>query len=352
MDEETLQQKATEIETTVADIKAAVTDELGKLQTFEVCEVRDRSEKPDGAEEYGTTMVLANRKGKIKARICAQDFRMGAQQEEHYSPTPTAASLRLVLVLARQLDLTVWFGDFSSAFLHVPLDDAVWVRPPLMLNRPGGEMWRLRKALYGLRRAPKGFHAFVQKVLRELGFCCVKSDCCVFRHEQRLLFVLAHVDDPVMVGATEDIKWLCAKLKEQMYFNPADKPLGKEPQRFLGKMYARDGDTITISHSRDAIRPQTNAEKEQWDEPLAAQDAYAYRAVLGKFRYMAQERPDIGHELGILSKAMAKPALEHWHRLRRLGRHLACTKGTQRAHILYFVSARVHAQNLCTYACL
>eukprot|EP00971_Amphidinium_carterae_P342746 6482167-Amphidinium_carterae.1 len=352
MDDVSLQRKAAEIEATVIDIKAAVADELSKLQTFKVCEVRDRSEKPSGAEEYGTTMVLANRKGKVKARICAQDFRMGTHLEEHYSPTPTAASLRLVLVLALQLDLVVWFGDFSSAFLHVPLDDEVWVRPPLMLNRPSGEMWRLRKALYGLRRAPKGFHAFVQKVLGDLGFYCTKSDCCVFRHEQRVLFVLAHVDDPVMVGSEGDIKWLCAKLKEQMYFNPADKPLGKEPQRFLGKLYARDGDTITITHPKgyeegilrdlnlltakgvstpgsDSIRPQTNEEKEQWDEPLLPQDAYAYRAVLGKLRYMAQERPDIGHELGILSKAMAAPALEHWHRLRRVGRYLAHTLGTQ-----------------------
>eukprot|EP00972_Heterocapsa_arctica_P049582 7297611-Heterocapsa_arctica.AAC.1 len=47
-------------------------------------------------------------------------------------------------------------GDVSTAFLHGALPEPAYVRPPPNFRRPG-VVWRLGKALYGLRKSPQLF---------------------------------------------------------------------------------------------------------------------------------------------------------------------------------------------------
>eukprot|EP00972_Heterocapsa_arctica_P107328 15809783-Heterocapsa_arctica.AAC.1 len=58
--------------------------------------------------------------------------------------------------------------DVSTAFLHAPLtpEDKIYVIPPLVDRKPG-LIWRMRKALYGLRQSPRHFQAYLAKVLGE-----------------------------------------------------------------------------------------------------------------------------------------------------------------------------------------
>ena len=73
-----------------------------------------------------------------------------------YSPTPSVTALRLLLSLASSRGHRLRIGDFSTAFLHAPMDIETFVRPPQVYAKQG-VLWRLRKALYGMRRAPKLF---------------------------------------------------------------------------------------------------------------------------------------------------------------------------------------------------
>eukprot|EP00972_Heterocapsa_arctica_P093165 13742376-Heterocapsa_arctica.AAC.1 len=54
-------------------------------------------------------------------------------------------------------------GNVSTVFLHAPLGaECVYVKPPPNLREPG-VLWRLKKALYGLRAAPRLFQEYVEK---------------------------------------------------------------------------------------------------------------------------------------------------------------------------------------------
>ena len=66
-------------------------------------------------------------------------------------------SIRLLLALAAAKDWCVHHLDIKSAFLNGELEEMVFIRQPLGFTIKGAEhrVLRLRKALYGLRQAPR-----------------------------------------------------------------------------------------------------------------------------------------------------------------------------------------------------
>ena len=61
-------------------------------------------------------------------------------------------------------------------------------------------LWRLKKATYGLRQAPKLWQEhFAEVMTTKLGFRRCKSDPNLYCHESGQLYVLAYVDDLLVV---------------------------------------------------------------------------------------------------------------------------------------------------------
>ena len=81
-------------------------------------------------------------------------------------------SIRLLLALAAAKDWRVHHLDVKSAFLNGELAETVFVRQPPGFAVKGAErrVLRLRKALYGLRQAPRAWNAKLDATLGELGF--------------------------------------------------------------------------------------------------------------------------------------------------------------------------------------
>ena len=241
--------------------------------------------------------------------------------------------------------------------MHADLeqDDPVAVRPPKILGAPEDERWLLHKALYGLRRAPLMFYKFLRNKLEELGLRSLVGEPSIFY--KKSLRVLCHVDDPVVTGTEEEVEWLCANLAKDMKFNP-DKNLGEAVQRYLGREYRKDCRTrggtsaIFIKHTStyitgmaeemeitthravgtpgsDNIKPTTAEEKRNWDQPLDAEQTTQYRRVVGKLRFMVQERPDTAFEVGLLSRKLSQPDGESQARLKRVVRYLLHTQDAE-----------------------
>ena len=78
----------------------------------------------------------------------------------------------MLLALAAAKDGRVHHLDVKSAFLNGELAETVFVRQPLGFSVKGEEhrVLRLRKALYGLRQAPRAWNAKLDATLDELGF--------------------------------------------------------------------------------------------------------------------------------------------------------------------------------------
>ena len=140
--------------------------------------------------------------GEIKARLVAKDFNDGSWIDS-FSSTPTQQSLRMALYLSVRLRWSVCAGDFSTAFLHADIaeTDPQYIQPCAPVARPG-EVWKLRKALYGLRVAPKLFQDHLTKMFGELGLKRSVTDPSVYFGKDASgkldVLIVNHVDDPLL----------------------------------------------------------------------------------------------------------------------------------------------------------
>ena len=74
-------------------------------------------------------------------------------------------------------------------------------------------LWKLERALYGLRKAPKYFAAFVHQVLGKLGWRTSQADPQLWINDQfDGAMVSFHVDDLLLTASSEFLP----KLKQQV----------------------------------------------------------------------------------------------------------------------------------------
>jgi hypothetical protein len=107
--------------------------------------------------------------------------------------------------------------DVKSAILNGVLEEEVFLRQP-----PGFEsekypqwMYKLRKALYGLKRAPRAWYGRLRGSLFERGFEMGKVDQTMFLLKQGrdILIVQVYMDDIVFGGSSNS---LVARFAEDM----------------------------------------------------------------------------------------------------------------------------------------
>ena len=105
-------------------------------------------------------------------------------------------------VLHYSLLSKILLGDISTAFLHASLDYEFYVWPPKEYYPGQKVLWRLKKALYGLKEAPKAWQDHFAEVLLNLGGCRMKADANLYYFEDDVCWVLVYVDDLLIVGQT------------------------------------------------------------------------------------------------------------------------------------------------------
>lgn len=94
---------------------------------------------------------------------------------EVFAPVARLETARLMVAIASFKSLEIHQLDVKSAFLNGPLKEEVYVRQPPGFEKKGEEhkVYRLNKALYGLRQAPRAWNDHINALLLKLGF--VKS---------------------------------------------------------------------------------------------------------------------------------------------------------------------------------
>jgi hypothetical protein len=98
--------------------------------------------------------------------------------------------------------------DVRSAFLNGDLKEEVYVHQPagFVDDENPDKVLKLRKALYGLRQAPRAWNAKLDSSLVSLGFKRCRLDHALYRRESgnSYLLVGVYVDDLIITGATGD----------------------------------------------------------------------------------------------------------------------------------------------------
>ena len=155
--------------------KAAILAELQSFAKLGVYEVVSRADV-GGQEILPARLVLVvkpnpeGEKGKKKARIVVcGNFQTVREDEMTSSKTPSYPMLRMLLSLASYQGWPIETWDVSTAFLYARLygdrdtdldGQYIYMRPPRVIEKlgllPEGTIWKLKKALYGLRTSQLG----------------------------------------------------------------------------------------------------------------------------------------------------------------------------------------------------
>lgn len=256
-------------------------------------------------------------------------------------------TVRLLLVLSAKNGWTVHHLDVKSAFLNGELNEEVYVSQPEGFEKPGQEhlVYRLSKALYGLRQAPRAWYSKLRKCLEDMGLVRCPYEHVVYtkREAHEALIVAVYVDDLLVTGTNEVI---IKSFKEQMakYFEKSD--LG-QLSYYLGLEVNQQKGFVEIKQEAYAKRvlekvgmgscnptkfPMDPKAVITKDEGGATGNSTEYKSIIGGLRYLVHTRPDISYAVGIISRYMEKPTEMHLNAAKKILRYV---KGTLNYGLIY-----------------
>ncbi len=283
---------------------------------------------------------------RYKARLVAKGFaqREGIDYDEVFAPVSKYATLRTLLAFVAADDLELHQLDIKTAFLNGDIDEDIYLKqPPGYEEGTSNLVCHLRRALYGLRQAPRQWHARLKKELEGLGFTESEADPGLFIYNDKhdTIYLLVYVDD-LLVAAKElsSVEWAKCKIKDT--FDARD--MG-EAEVYLGMLIKRDRANLSLKLSQEKMTTQLLSKHQLLDakpksvpistsiklskdegEPLN-KEKYGYSQLVGSLMYLAVcTRPDIAQAVGALAKYMAAPTVIHWAAATGVLRYLAGTK--------------------------
>ena len=96
--------------------------------------------------------------------------------------------------------------DAHTALLHADIDQELFAQPPEKSELCEDEVWKLHKALYGYRKAPKLRHQHVGTLLESVNFCPLPADPSCFRNDELDIHIFIDVDDELLSGRSIEIQ--------------------------------------------------------------------------------------------------------------------------------------------------
>ena len=318
-------------------VRAAMQRELDALNRFEVYTTVPVSSVPPGNRVISTRWVVTVKPcGTVKARLVVRDLNDGSWQDT-FSSTPSSVGLRCALSVAASRGWSVLTGDLTAAFLHatVPDDEPIFVRAAAPLHKPGF-CWRLRRALYGLRQAPRLFQEWLSGQFEELGLVRCKSEPSLYVAQDSSLIVSCHVDDPVIMGSKASCEEFCTELAKRVAFKKGaywshdswSRYLGREWKLIEGGFACRNPpqyydevfQTMGMSRCNPVAMPGANMKP--LDEEYVGEDLHkVFRTAVGKLQWAADCRPDVLFSLKELSRCLVRPTGDAFRALKRLVRY-------------------------------
>ena len=99
--------------------------------------------------------------------------------------------------------------NFKNAFLHGDLQEKVFMKQPadFVDQEHPHHVWRLNKAIYGLKQAQCAWFDKFSYFQIDFGFFCSKSDPSLFVYKTKtnIIILLLYVDDIVITGNSSEI---------------------------------------------------------------------------------------------------------------------------------------------------
>nr|GEX03428.1 retrovirus-related Pol polyprotein from transposon TNT 1-94 [Tanacetum cinerariifolium] len=184
-----------------------------ELNQFIANDVWELVPQPRNMTIIGTKLVFRNKLDKNgvvsqnKARLDAQGYNQheGIDYDETYASVARLESIRILLAYACALDFKLFQMDVKSAFLSGFINEEVYVgQPPgFIIFEKLNHVYKLKKALYSLKQAPKAWYNRLKVFLIKHEYKMGMVDNTLFTKQKssNLIIVQIYVDD-IIFGLT------------------------------------------------------------------------------------------------------------------------------------------------------
>ena len=243
----------------------------------------------------------------------------------------------MICAIAASRNMRLRLYDIKTAFLHAELKEIVYVRPPYGITKPG-YVWKLNKALPGLKQAGRAWHeTFVARVLKS-GFKQCRADACLFytRVNGSLLLILVHIDDCICTyNDKSDLKVYERLLSHFSYRDEGDlvSALGLQVRQLPGSIQIHQRDYLVDMLKRfgyDSCKPVATPavpkKKIVADKTAHALEKFGLNALVGAMLWAARmSRPDLSYAVGVNGQDTVKPTLCSYTAAARVLRYISGT---------------------------
>ena len=318
-------------------------------------------------EKYKSDGTLERRKARLVAKGFAQ--RPGLDYTETYAPVVKLSSIRFLLGIAAEENLTLSQLDVTTAFLNGDLGEEIYMKIPENLEKnlqdilmeeslkedkdvflkaskmlqdlkksQNEKVCLLKKALYGLKQAGRQWFTKLDLKLKEFGFKCSQADPCIYISSEggERCIIGVYVDDLVIAHSnTKVFENIKDKLKNTfamrdlgklnyclgMEFKQTDESIMVNQQKYINNLLEKFG----MQNCKSTATPMELGLKlekgntEEIEKP--------YQNLIGSLMYLAvATRPDISYAVSYLSQFNTCYNNLHWTAAKRVLRYLMGTK--------------------------
>lgn len=275
-----------------------------------------------------------------KARLVVRGFQQNEYIENAYSPVGKMQTLKILLSYSCNNNLFVEQMDVETAFLNAQVKSEVYVNQPEGYETNDNKVYKLHKALYGLKESPRVWYECFDKFIQTLNFVRSNYDYCLYvnRASKDPIYILIFVDD-FLICCKDKNK--IDEVKTSLMKRFAMKDLGKI-KSYIGIDidYSEDKSVMTLNQTKyieslaakyDLINAklydtpmETNLKLEQARE---VDESIKYRNIIGELLYISTgTRPDVAYSVNYLSRYQSCYNQTHYKYAMRILKYLYKTK--------------------------
>ena len=277
-----------------------------------------------------------------KARICVRGDLQHHTSDDIYAATGAYRSFRILMALVCAFGLICHQIDFKNAFINADMDEEVYTTCPPGYGQ-SGKVWRLLKALYGLRKSPKLWFNELVSFLQNLGFEYCPDEPCILINNETHLILFLYVDDLLVIAQPEYLQHV-HEFKSAVHSKYGIKDLG-EAISFLNIRILRDTkakklwicqdgyiDKLGVKFGMDqSMRMATPLISSYHPQPFEGQATIQQisemQEKVGSILYAAVvSRPDVSFAASQLSQFTMNPSSDHLRYANRVLSYLQTTK--------------------------
>ena len=326
-------------------------DEMNELYEKDTFDEVDRSEAIlAGKQVIPSTWAFRRKRNpdltlkRRKSRFCIRGDLMKSDdltKDSTYAPVIDWGTLRMLFAMSVQHKLYTTQIDFKNAFVQADLPEPIYVEYPELFRKGNeGKVLKVKKSLYGDRRAPRLWYDHVRTTLvsPKYGFTVSTIDHCLFLKDG--MAIALYVDDAIiMCNDKKDADDFLHQLTADNFDFTREASLA----RYLGiEIESRtDGSlclkqpgltdrviqALGLEDASTKSTPATGPLGRCLDSASYDNAEFNYRSVVGMLMYLSgNARLDIAYAVHQCARFSADPRMPHAVALKRIGRYL---KGTR-----------------------